>query len=368
MKGSLADECEFDRRAISSMNFETPTSRLKSAADERSCVLMSIEGRPLQPSVSTKATATVHLEVATWAHKASTTSGPIYTIPPKRSASHARLTAQGRSLLLLNQSLSALGVQAPQDVEFHPAVRICMDAYRAHLADLYEFHVPTSFEWISPSTAAAMQGFLHQVRQAFQQPASRGWIRRHKDQRAMTHRILGKYLNDLAKKHTDAHVLRFELGGHDDGAPQTSDAYARSYEKTRDLGLAWLQLAIEQLGGALVGDVLKVDRGVKSRYDLHALLVIDGPLREELPVIRDALAANWKELNGEHGYALDCDLITGFRYRGASGDHFFETPLRERLKDAALFLAATDLYWQVCIPGRPSALAFAHTKAKKSQS
>jgi uncharacterized Fe-S cluster-containing radical SAM superfamily protein len=109
----------------------------------------------------------------------------------------------------------------------------------------------------------------------------------------------------------------------------------------------YLRRLKEVFGEAIVGDIRKI----MSRYLVHVLLAVDGPSRQELAAIRQALSDHWDAQTQGLEYLIDCSAVDVFMYRGV-GDLFDHCEsAASQLNKAAIFLVDTDCMIQVGYDG-----------------
>lgn len=254
-------------------------------------------------------------------------------------------TRLGHSLLEVMPLIEHFARSHRADMRFDPYVGLAIDAFQE--AGLLERTAmgPMGHPvcWFGRgyavlSAAALCNAFVDEIRRRGRGAKTVQNMQRHEDKHAARARELRSYLADVAKRHADCAVKRFELCMHRNSTPTDREEYNFMLEAA----MRFLRSVKEQFGAAIVADIHKIDRGATGTYLVHTLLAVDGPSKQELAAMDQILEALWRAQTLELGYLIDCNAVDEFMYRGTGQLAWQNESVASQLDKAAIFLAATD--------------------------
>lgn len=262
-----------------------------------------------------------------------------------------KVTQVGIALLAVMGDLFALAQLHRLDRRFDPYVQLAVDEFAA--AGLIAAILPHMLPgpnldawrrgYVDPVIANLSNSFIKRLHERASANQAGRVEQMHKTQNDARARELRSYFSNLVKQHPNAHVERLELTVQ--GLYQLGQ-----HEKFRhlvDASTRLLKALKHRYGGAIVGDVRKVDHTPTGDYLVHLLLAVEGPGASELDGFRCAIRELWNEMFPDHGIVVDCNDFEHFMYRGCGALIRPHESLKGQLDKAVIFLAETNR--MICI-------------------
>lgn len=257
-----------------------------------------------------------------------------------------KVTQVGVALLAVMGDLFELAQLPRLDRRFDPHVQLAVDEFAA--AGLIAAILPHMLPgpnldawrrgYVAPVIANLSNAFIKRLHERVSAHQAGRMEQLHKTQNDARARELRSYFSDLAKQHRNAHVERLELTIRDTYQLNQREKFKHMADATTRI----LKALKQRYGGAIVGDVRKVDHAPTGDYLVHLLLAVEGPGASELEGLRHAIREMWNEMFPDHGIVVDCSDFEQFMFRGCGALIRPHESLKSQLDKAAIFLAETD--------------------------